>query len=56
MNVSLTEDKNYIKSIKELIRKTKKYYLSQTKQMLWEITKIKIREYTISYSKEKQKN
>ena len=56
MNNSLLKDDNYKYNVKNVI---KKFVLENTKlnaQKKWDMCKIKIKEYTIKYSKEKQGN
>ena len=55
MNVSILNDKIYTDKIKNSLVKTKHEYKHMTKQLIWEICKIKIKEYTILYCKHKQK-
>lgn len=55
LNTRVLNDKLYHERIKALLTKTKTDYQSYSKQMIWEICKIKIKEYTISYCKYKQK-
>ena len=47
MNISILQDIAYIENIGELISEVKESYHVLSKQMLWEILKIKIKEYTI---------
>ena len=49
MNTSILQDKFYIENIKILIENVKKEYKDVANQLLWEISKIKIKEYTIAY-------
>lgn len=55
LNTSILLDKLYQEKIKEILEKTKQKYSSLSKQLLWEISKIKIKEFSISYCKNKQK-
>ena len=54
MNTSILQDKSYIENIKILIENVKKEYKDVASQLLWEISKIKIKEYTIAYCSNKQ--
>ena len=54
MNTSILQDKSYIENIKILIENVKKEYKDVASQLLWEISKIKIKEYTIAYCSKKQ--
>ena len=54
MNTSILKDIAYIENIRELIPEVKESYHFLSKQMLWEILKIKIKEYTIGYCIKKQ--
>ena len=55
LNISVLNDNLYKERIKSLIKKTRDDYKSYSVQLQWEITKIKVKEYTISYSRFKQK-
>lgn len=55
LNTSVLNDNLYKEKIKFLVKKTKEDYKSYSVQLQWEIIKIKVKEYTISYSKVKQK-
>ena len=50
LNTSIYQNK-----IKQILEKTKLEYSTLSKQLLWEISKIKIKEFFISYCKNKQK-
>ena len=49
MNTSILQDKSYIENIKILSGNVKKEYKDVASKLLWEISKIKIKEYTIAY-------
>ena len=54
MNTSLLQDENYVKEIRESIEKWQDdYYNKEDAQNLWEYLKYQIRQFTISYSKNK---
>ena len=55
LNTSILTDKTYNDNIKSLLTKTQDEYKNISKQFVWEICKIKIKEFTISYCKYKQK-
>ena len=55
MNTSILNDRSYIEKIKNLLLKTQNDYKNISKQLIWEICKIKIKEFTISYCKYKQR-
>ena len=55
LNTSVLKDKTYCKGIKNLFKNLKQEYNSLSKQLIWELCKIKIKEYTISYCTYKQK-
>lgn len=55
LNTNILNDSIYKEKIKILIQGVKEKYNFLSKQMLWEICKIKIREYTIGYCTKKQK-
>ena len=54
LNTSILQDKVYKNNSKTQIQEVKKEYSFLCMQMLWEVCKIKIREYTIQYCKQKQ--
>ena len=54
MNISILQDIAYIDNIRELISEVKESNHFLSKQMLWEILKIEIKEYTIGYCIKKQ--
>ena len=49
MNTGIFQDKSYIENIKILSENVKKEYKDVASQLLWEISKIKIKKYTIAY-------
>ena len=54
MNTSLLQDENYVKEIRKSIEKWQDdYYIKEDAQNLWEYLKYQIRQFTISYSKNK---
>ena len=54
LNVSILNDELYVKGITEIIRKSiSDYQLIVSKGKLWELIKIKIKEYSISYCRRK---
>ena len=55
LNVDILNDKLYTEVIKKLIKTVKENYSTLSKQLLWEICKIKIKEKTICYCKQKSK-
>lgn len=55
MNISNLNDRCYQAKIKSLLQKTQNEYKNLSKQLVWEICKIKIKEFTVSYCKYKQK-
>ena len=55
LNISILNDTAYINKIKSLLLKTQNDYKNISKQLIWEICKIKIKEFTISYCKYKQR-
>ena len=55
LNTSILQDKTYNEKIKNLIQKTQSDYKNISKQLIWEICKIKIKEFTITYCRYKQK-
>ena len=55
LNTSILTDKTYNDNIKSLLTKTQDEYKNISKQFVWEICKIKIKEFTIYYCKYKQK-
>ena len=55
MNTSILKDKAYIENIKPLIQKTKNDYKMVSKQLIWEMCKVRIKEFTISYCKQKER-
>lgn len=54
MNISNLNDRCYQAKIKSLLQKTQNEYKNLSKQLVWEICKIKIKEFTVSYCKFKQ--
>ena len=54
LNTSILKDKAYVQNIKLLIMKVKTDYAYLSKQMIWEMCKFKIKEYTIGYCINKQ--
>lgn len=56
MNVSVLEEVEYIKGVNELIDRTVNDYEEVGKKLLWELCKVRIREYTISYCINKKKS
>ena len=54
LNTSILKDEAYVQNIKLLITKVKVECAHLTKQLLWEICKIKIKEYTMGYCAKKQ--
>ena len=55
MNNALLLDDSFKQYIKNLIQQVRLEYVHENPQVIWEICKIKIREFAIKYSKEKQK-
>lgn len=55
LNVNILNDKLYIDLIKNLIKNVKDNFGTLSKQMLWELCKVKIKEKTIIYCKQKAK-
>lgn len=55
LNVDILTDKLYSEVIKKLIKTVKENFYTLSKQLLWEICKIKIKEKTISYCTHKAK-
>ena len=55
LNTSILNDKVYKENIKSIIETVKKEYTFLPDQLLWEITKIKIKEQTIEYCTKKNK-
>lgn len=55
LNVDILNDKLYTEVIKKLIKTVKENYSTLSKQLLWEICKIEIKEKTICYCKQKSK-
>ena len=54
MNTTILEDKPFQKHITHVIKETRKNYDNVSNQILWEICKIKIKEESIAYCKQKQ--
>ena len=54
LNTSILNDKTYKDKIRRLLMETQEEYKNISKQLLWEICKIKIREFSITYCKHKQ--
>ena len=54
MNTTILEDKPFQKHIMHVIKETRKNYDNVSNQILWEICKIKIKEESIAYCKQKQ--
>ena len=54
MNNSLLKDDIYVQNVKNLIQKVKLETRIMNKQMRWEVCKYKIKEYSVSYAREKQ--
>ncbi len=55
-NISLLRDKLYVEKIKEIIKTCEKEYASITDRGLtWELTKMEIRSYTLTYCVKKKK-
>ena len=55
LNTSILKDKLYCNKIKILLKKIKKDYAFLSKQLYWAMCKVKIKEFTISYCKSKQR-
>ena len=55
MNTSILNDKAYIEKVKLLLSKSQDAYKNISKQLIWEMCKIRIKEFTISYCKQKRK-
>ena len=55
LNTSILGDKTYKTKIRALLQHTKEDHKNLSKQLLWEIIKIKVKEFSISYCKQKQK-
>ena len=55
LNTSVLNDKIYKENIKSIIENNKKEFESLSDQMIWEIMKIKIKEYSITYCTKKNK-
>ena len=55
LNTSILGDKTYKTKIRTLLQHTKEEHKNLSKQLLWEIIKIKVKEFSISYCKQKQK-
>ena len=55
LNTSILKDKLYCNKIKILLKKIKNDYAFLSKQLYWEMCKVKIKEFTISYCKSKQR-
>ena len=55
LNTSILGDKTYKTKIRTLLQHTKEERKNLSKQLLWEIIKIKVKEFSISYCKQKQK-
>ena len=55
LNTSILNDLTYKTKIKSLIKQTREEYKDLSKQLFWEIVKIKVKEYSILYCKQKQK-
>ena len=54
MNTTILEDKPFQKHITHNIKETRKNYDNMFNQILWEICRIKIKEESIAYCKQKQ--
>ena len=54
MNTSILNDNAYKNKIRHLLSETQEEYKTISKQLLWEICKIKIKEFSITYCKQKQ--
>ena len=52
MNTSILNDKTY--KVRCILTVTQEEYKNISKQLLWEICKIKVREFSITYCKHKQ--
>ena len=55
LNTSILSDRAYTMKIKHLLKHTRESYKNLSKQLLWEIIKVKIKEFSITYCKQKQK-
>ena len=55
MNTSILNDKAYVEKVKTLLSKTQKDYENISKQLIWEMCKLRIKEFSISYCKQKIK-
>ena len=55
INNTLLFDQYYITCIKNIIQKVKLEFSNQNSQIVWEVCKIKIKEFSMKYSKQKQK-
>ena len=55
LNTRILSDKAYKTKIRTLLQNTKEAHKNLSRQLLWEIIKIKIKEFSISYCKQKQK-
>ena len=55
LNTSILSDKAYKTKIRTLLQHTKEAHKNLSRQLLWEIIKIKIKKFSISYCKQKQK-
>ena len=54
MNTSILNDNAYKNKIRHLLSETQEEYKTISKQLLWEKCKIKIKEFSITYCKQKQ--
>ena len=54
MNTTILDDISFQKHITHVIKETRKNYDNMSNQILWEICKIKIKEESIAYCKQKQ--
>ena len=54
-NTSILGDITYKNKINNLLEQTRNQYQGLNKQMLWEVIKIKVKEFSISYRKQKQR-
>ena len=55
LNTSILGDITYKNKINNLLEQTRNQYQGLNKQMLWEVIKIKVKEFSISYCKQKQR-
>ena len=55
INNTLLFDQYYVTCIKNIIQKVKLEFSNQNSQIVWEVCKIKIKEFSMKYSKQKQK-